>query len=156
MTPARPPRIALWLLDSLADRNAELAGDLLEAFRARPSALWFWRQLVGAILVGQFRAASEVRPLKLVEFPSWVPEPGSYVNRRLELQTRGLGASPVAGVGGLGIIAVVLMSSFVQPLWWTFVGAGVLGGLATGAILVARTRRHPPSANQRRTLSIVG
>ena len=43
---------------------------------------------------------------------------------------------PVAGVGGLGLVAMALLVSFVMPAaWWTMV-AGVTGGIVVAAILV--------------------
>ena len=43
---------------------------------------------------------------------------------------------PVAGVGGLGLVAMALLVSFVLPAaWWTMV-AGVSGGSVLAAILV--------------------
>jgi len=49
-----PPRLAVWLLQHLsAAKNKEaLSGDLLEQFRERRSAIWFWKQVLIAIAVG--------------------------------------------------------------------------------------------------------
>jgi hypothetical protein len=38
-------------------RNEALAGDLLEEFRSGRSAGWYWRQVLGAIAIGLYRAA---------------------------------------------------------------------------------------------------
>ena len=43
---------------------------------------------------------------------------------------------PVAGVGGLGLVAMAFLVSYVMPAaWWTMV-AGVSGGIVLAAILV--------------------
>jgi len=50
----KPPRLAIWLADHAipGKRNEALAGDLFEQFSQGRSALWYWRQVLGAILVG--------------------------------------------------------------------------------------------------------
>lgn len=54
MRPSEPPALATWLLEHLVlgPKNEALAGDLLEEFRQRRSVAWYWRQVLGAILVG--------------------------------------------------------------------------------------------------------
>jgi hypothetical protein len=54
MKPSDPPELATWLLEHfvLGNKNEALAGDLLEEFRQRRSVAWYWRQVLGAILVG--------------------------------------------------------------------------------------------------------
>jgi hypothetical protein len=54
MKPSEPPELATWLLEHfvLGNKNEALAGDLLEEFRQRCSVAWYWRQVLGAILVG--------------------------------------------------------------------------------------------------------
>jgi hypothetical protein len=54
MRALEPPRLAAWLLEHfvLGNKNEALAGDLLEEFRQRRSVAWYWRQVLGAILVG--------------------------------------------------------------------------------------------------------
>ena len=47
---------------------------------------------------------------------------------------------PVAGVGGLGLVAMALLVSIVMPAaWWTMV-VGVSGGVVLAAILVVMRR----------------
>src|SRR5262249_12021327 len=53
MTNARPPRIADWILRrSLPSgvRGDSIRGDLIEEFRAHPSAPWYWRQTLSVAL----------------------------------------------------------------------------------------------------------
>jgi hypothetical protein len=54
MKPSEPPELATWLLEHfvLGNKNEALAGDLLEEFRQRRTVAWYWRQVLGAILVG--------------------------------------------------------------------------------------------------------
>ena len=52
-----PPRLAMFLLDRLASRDEELAGDLVEEYQSGRSRAWFWRQVVIAIAVGAARSA---------------------------------------------------------------------------------------------------
>lgn len=46
-----PPRLATWLLRTFTSGpHAEaMAGDLVEQFRTRPSASWYWRQVISAV-----------------------------------------------------------------------------------------------------------
>jgi hypothetical protein len=48
-----PPIMATWMLKHLVlgDRNEALEGDLLEEFHRRRSATWYWRQVLGAMLL---------------------------------------------------------------------------------------------------------
>jgi len=48
----RPPAAATWLLNHLyVSRHTEtVIGDLLERYQATPSALWYWRQALAAIV----------------------------------------------------------------------------------------------------------
>jgi sec-independent protein translocase protein TatC len=50
-----PPRLAMWLLERLGPTSGPLAGDLVEEHRRGRSAGWYWRQVVVAIYVAQFR-----------------------------------------------------------------------------------------------------
>jgi len=45
-----PPALAVWLLERFSGNNA-LVGDLVEAFGAQRSTLWFWKQTMVALLV---------------------------------------------------------------------------------------------------------
>lgn len=54
MRPNDPPRVATWMLEhlTLGRKNEALAGDLLEEFRRGRTAVWYWRQVLLAIVVG--------------------------------------------------------------------------------------------------------
>jgi len=53
MRSSKPTALATWMLEHLllGDRNEALAGDLLEEFQRRRSVVWYWRQVLGPILV---------------------------------------------------------------------------------------------------------
>jgi hypothetical protein len=140
-----PPRLGAAILARLADRNEPLAGDILEGYQLRRSHLWFWRELIGAILNGSFRESSEVRPIKLVEFPSLAPLREDFAAKRARLQTLGLSASPVSGVSGWTIFALVYLITVVEPLLWFMLSVGLLAGLAIGIARVKYRNRHHSS-----------
>ena len=50
-----PPALATALLLRLAPADDELTGDLLEEFDSGRSRLWFWRQVLAAIVLGAVR-----------------------------------------------------------------------------------------------------
>lgn len=54
MRSSKPPALATWLVEhAVRGGNSEpLAGDLLEQFSQGRSAGWYWRQVVGAVIVG--------------------------------------------------------------------------------------------------------
>lgn len=141
-----PPRLGLAILNRLADRNEALAGDLLEGFQAKQSRLWFWKELIGAIASGSFRRPLLVRPIKLVEFPSIEIPHEDFAAKRLKLQTRGLSASPVNGVSGWTIVAVIYLITAMQPVLWVLLTIGLLAGVGIGIYRVQRRKRHPITA----------
>lgn len=57
MTFKDPPRIAAWMLEHLTfgGKNEALTGDLLEEFRRGRSVIWYWRQVLVAIVVAVAR-----------------------------------------------------------------------------------------------------
>src|SRR4029077_13909411 len=57
MTKVRPPVLAPWLLPHAARRNDALVGDLFEEHRRRRSDVWYWRQVLTAVVVSLSREA---------------------------------------------------------------------------------------------------
>ena len=57
MKDRQAPRLALALLDRFVPDSEPLAGDLVEQFDARPSAVWFWVQVLAAIATAGERRA---------------------------------------------------------------------------------------------------
>ncbi|HUA01938.1 MAG TPA: hypothetical protein VMB02_16495 [Candidatus Aquilonibacter sp.] len=57
MKSSKPPALATWLVEHAipGKRNEALAGDLFEQFGQGRTSLWYWRQALGAILLGYAR-----------------------------------------------------------------------------------------------------
>jgi hypothetical protein len=130
-----PPRLALALLERFAPDSEPLAGDLVEQFGERPSALWFWVQVFAAIAAASSSGTGEIRPLRLVDL-----QPADAVERTrrfgLRFPTVNLSTSPSAGVGGLGLAIFAGLLSFVRPTaWWMFL-ASALAGCALGVVMI--------------------
>jgi hypothetical protein len=137
MTKTHPPRVALWLLNRILPDGDPLTGDLVEEFGRRRSHLWFWRQTAGALLARRERHRLPVAPLGLAEGPI---DGLSAVDRHV--RTVNLTASPIYGVGGLGLVALATLVSLMSPGSWLVALAILLTGLALGGVLAyARGRR---------------
>ena len=67
MSGSQPPRLASWLLHHFASspRPESLAGDLIERYRQGHSAMWYWRQVLAAILAGLIRDIRDHRLLAI-------------------------------------------------------------------------------------------
>jgi hypothetical protein len=146
MTSRRIPRLALALLERLAPDSTALAGDLVEEFeQGRRTRAWFWWQVLTAIIARRSPTIDVIRPLQLVDLQ---PSDASERSRRLKIRFEpvNLTASPVHGVGGLGIVALSLLVTVIVPgLWGVLVGS-TLAGLALGVLLIVlRRRRIEPS-----------
>ena len=132
MSHSSPPRLALWLLTRFVDDHEPLAGDLAERYRERPSRLWFWWQVLGAIAVASTRPR-EVRPLRLVDGPA--PFDARRVRHGGDRRAINLTASPIYGVGGLSLVGLASIVTVTAPgTWW--IALGVL----FGSVLVGLTR----------------
>ena len=139
MTATDPPRLAVALLDRFLHDNEPLAGDLLEKFAARPSRLWFWRQVLLAIVIHSFQQHDVERPLGLGAHSSIVP---AERWRNVEPRRINLTASPLPGVGGLGLAALAVVVTLAGPeILWIFLPA-ILGGVALGIAIVIIRRRE--------------
>ena len=137
MTKRHPPRVALWLLNRILPDSDPLTGDLVEEFGRRGSRLWFWRQTAGAILARRERNRWPGAPLGLADGPVNLPP---AVNR--DVRTVNLTASPIYGIGGLGLVALATLVSIMSPASWLVALAILLTGLVLGAVLAyVRARR---------------
>lgn len=137
MTTRHPPRVALWLLNRILPAGDPLTGDLVEEFGRRGSPLWFWRQTAGALLARRERNRLPVAPLGLTDEPL---DGLATVDRRV--RTVNLTASPVYGIGGLGLVALATLISIMSPASWLVALVIVLTGLVLGgALAYARGRR---------------
>jgi hypothetical protein len=139
MTERRPPRLALWILRRVLPDNESLAGDLVEMFAARRSRLWFCWQVVSAIAVHMLERPGEVRPLKLTTGESRLEH---LRLRTAPFKTVNLTASPIDGVGGLGLALLGALVCAVRPEAWWIVISGVVGGVVLGVLLVLIRRRE--------------
>ncbi len=65
MSPSHPPIVANWLLQHLlsGEENEALVGDMMEDFRNGRSNLWYWKQVLAAIVVS---SRDEVRAHALI------------------------------------------------------------------------------------------
>lgn len=138
----KPPTLPVWLLNRFVDENEPLVGDLVEEFDARQSRLWFWRQVIVAILLRVRNRDREIRPLRLIDGRSAIRSVQPEAARRNLPQPINLTGSPIHGVGGLGLVAFgVLVAAFAPETWW-LVLAVVLGGGLVGGVMVAISRRR--------------
>jgi hypothetical protein len=137
MTARHAHRFALWLLDRFVPDSQPLAGDLVEEVERR-SAFWFWWQVAAAITAAALARGVEIRPLRLVEL-----QPADALERSRRLRLRfppvNLAASPVAGVGGLGLVIFAGLVTIFMPVVWLLLLASVLAGVVLGiAIIIKR------------------
>jgi hypothetical protein len=138
MTPRRPPRLAVALLNRFIGDNEPLVGDLLEEFQTRRSSLWLWRQVLVAVSIALFRRP-QIRPLRLVDgAPAAIDgmrESPRHAAVNMSASPRGI------GVGGLGLVALAAIVTVAAPaVWWVVLGTMVAGALL-GLIMIALSRR---------------
>jgi len=135
-----PSTLASALLRFVASDNEALAGDLLEERRAGRSGRWFWGQLARAALVASWhRRARTPVAMRLATAPAF-----GRPNRMLaplDPATLNLSGIRVQGIGGLGLIAVVLLISFTMPAAWWLAATGLGSGIVLGVFLIMRRRR---------------
>jgi hypothetical protein len=138
MTKTDPPRLAVALLHRCLHDHEPLAGDLLERFARGQSRVWFWRQVLYAIVIHLFQSHDAERPLGLADQRFFVPAADGRIQqpRRVNLT-----ASPLPHIGGLGLAALSGLVLLVRPeAGWLFVPA-LAGGVAFGLTLAMIRRR---------------
>lgn len=138
----RPPRLALWLLETYLPDDEPLAGDLVEAFEAGRSRWWFWRQAIAGVVLGPRPRPGEVRPLRLIDGEAGVAMTESPLSERRAIN---LTASPIYGVGGLGLAALAVVIAVYSPESLWIMLAIVLNGMLLGLLwaLIQRRRNRP-------------
>ena len=52
-------------------------------------------------------------------------------------------------VGGIGLIALVILVTMVAPGAWWLIGVGLFGGVFVAAALIAAARRRPDPTDRR-------
>jgi hypothetical protein len=137
----QPPRFAIALLEYFVSDGTLLAGDLIEDFESRQSRGWFWWQVLAAIAMASFNRADDIRPLRLVDLQ---PADALERSRRMNIRFRpvNLTASPLPGVGGLGLLTLALLVTVVMPAAWLVMLASMLAGIALGIVMIAMQRRR--------------
>ena len=144
MTRRDPPRLALALLERVVSDSDPLAGDLIEEFARRQSRLWFWWQVLTAVAGAWLEEPYEIRPLRLVDL-----QPADAVERSRRLHHRmravNLSASPLPGIGGLGLVILAFLVTMVAPAaWWALLASALFGVLM--AVALVRKHAAPPAA----------
>ena len=135
MTQRTMPRFALALLERFVPDSEALAGDLVEEFECRPSIAWLWYQVLAAILTNLLGSSRTIRPLRLVDV-----QPPDAVERSDQMHQRdraiSLSASPIPGVGGLGIVSLIMFVAHLVPdAWWLLI-VPVAAGLLLGVLMI--------------------
>jgi hypothetical protein len=117
-----------------------MAGDLIEEYEQRPSRWRVWREVLAAIAIARFERTDEIRPLRLVDLqPSDAIERTRRIGRLVK--SVNLAASPLDGIGGLGLTVLLLLMTLVRPAaWWLFIVA-IFGGTVLGVVMIAVHRR---------------
>jgi hypothetical protein len=139
MTTRKPPRLAVALLECLVRDSVFLAGDLIEEYQRRQSRCWLWWEVLRAIAIAWCKGPDEIRPLRLVDLQ---PSDAVERTRRIDLRFEPVNvtASPVTGIGGLGISALALLLTLVMPAaWWLLLGS-MLAGVVLGVVMIATHR----------------
>jgi hypothetical protein len=147
MTSRHAPRFAIALLERFVPDSDPLVGDLVEDFERRHSIGWFWWQALTAIAAASLSSDRpvDIRPLRLVELQ---PVDAIERSRRMDLRFRAinLSASPLSGVGGLGLVALTFLVTIVSPRAWWVVLASSLAGLLVGLGIIAMHSKPPDAA----------
>ena len=132
----KPPAVATALLHRLGPQDDPLAGDLLEDYRSGRSRLWYWRQVLGAIVLTAVRdtAASPMRTLGAVA-TGWTT---------VLLLVLLLGDVATQTVSEL-LFGWTWIGAYLTQTWWPFQGVAVFvsyAGFALSGMKVARLFRR--------------
>jgi hypothetical protein len=122
MNASRTPRLASALL-TRAGVDPALIDDITDEYAAGRSSWWLWRQVFSSLVLAARGRAAEPRP---------------HTRRQVSLT----GLPTGAPIGGLGLVILVVLVSFVSPASWWLIVAGLLGGIALAAALIYLRRRR--------------
>jgi hypothetical protein len=139
MIRSQPSFLVLALLRFIATENEALAGDLAEEWRRGRSTRWVWRQLLRALVVVSWqKRRAKPAELRLVATAPLAPPSHSFP--LIDPATINLSGIKVRGIGGLGLLAIIVLITIVMPQAWFFVLAGLTGGVVIGVITIFRRR----------------
>jgi hypothetical protein len=147
----QPPKVATHLLMCLGPEDESLTGDLFEEYGAGRSRLWYWRQVLSAILVGaagDFR--HHPRPAVRAVLIGWVVLiPWFYFT--IAVYRRVLSwAGGNAWVPGVWFDADSVLLRMAWWAWWIYevplVIAWCGGSLIIGRMIVRLHREHRAAA----------
>jgi preprotein translocase subunit SecY len=118
MTEMRPPVLATWLLKHAARGNDALVGDLFEEHRRRRSVVWYWRQVLTAVVVNLSREALLVLGIvALFLIGSRFSIPGAHADTLTLLASRAAG-TPVGLLSiltGGQLVGVTIFALGIMP-----------------------------------------
>ena len=118
MTDMRPPVLATWLLKHAARGNDALIGDLFEEHRRRRSSVWYWRQVLTAVVVNRSREALLVLGIvALFLVGSRFSVPGAHADRLTLLASRAAGTpfGPLSILTGGQLSGVTIFALGITP-----------------------------------------
>lgn len=159
MTNSQPPRLALALVHRAVGDDDPLIGDLLEEFGARQSRLWFWRQALFVVAIVVLRGGDtrvrDPRPLRLLAEDVTFDVSRMPAGRLVETRPINLGATPVHGVGGLGVMSLVVLVAIVNPQALWFVSYGIATGVFFGiGLVLIRRQKYRKATHERGAILI--
>ena len=118
MTQMRPPVLATWLLKHAAGANDALVGDLFEEHRRRCSVVWYWKQVLTAVVVTRSREGLLVLGIvALFLIGSRFSVPGAHADTRTLLAGRAAGApfGPLSILTGGQLLGVTIFALGIMP-----------------------------------------
>jgi hypothetical protein len=130
MKSSQPPTLATWLLEHIRFGNTgeALAGDLVEEFRQRRSAAWYWRQVLMALLAG------------------YAKDVGAHWVLAIRASAAGLAASSTATVLGHFVFVALHQSGAIDvralPRLIPWFLTSFLSGAISGWLVAVLSPRH--------------
>jgi hypothetical protein len=132
--------MAARLLRFVASEHEALAGDLSEELQSGRSTAWFWRQLLGAVVLTVWTKRRPVPGIVAIALGTSEFERSTQAFGLLDPAPMQLKGRRLSGVGGAGLLGTILLITLVMPQAWFLVLFGFLGGVVVGVILVRQ--RH--------------
>ena len=145
MTSAEPPKAATWLLRRFGSspKNDSIIGDLTQSYRQGRSRIWYWRQVMIAIVSGAF---TEICSHKLIGFR--IVLLGLIVIHIVgNLMFNLYGRLIVRSLHG-HLVGAMLITEGRLPFWvhWSFAAVVCIVGIVTGWTIARLHPTHQPAA----------